>query len=70
MRKTCAFPVLIHDFATDGGDYIANSPEECRDSTDRNAYEMAVMLNDSVKVGSVIAVPSTCPDFASLSRDT
>ena len=35
----------------------------------RSAYEMAVMFCDSVKMGSVIATPDCCPDFASLSRD-
>ena len=63
--------VLIHDFAADDNstDYIATCASDCRDSVDRNAFEMAVMFCDSVKMGSVIATPDCCPDFASLARD-
>lgn len=39
--------------------YTAHSAEECRDSTDRAAYQMAAMLGQAVVCGCVIAEPIT-----------
>jgi hypothetical protein len=68
---TDTFAVLIHDFAAEdnSGDYIALTANECRDSVDREVYELAVMFCDSIRMGSVMAIPSTEPDFESLTRD-
>jgi len=48
--------VRIHDLTTFKS-YTVSSREECRDDTDRSAYDMAVMLGDVITMGKVIAEP-------------
>ena len=35
-------------------EYIVTCREECRDNTDRSAYDMAVMLGQTITMGTVI----------------
>ena len=37
--------------------YIVNSPDQCKDDTDRSAYESAKQLRDVVIMGKTIAEP-------------
>ncbi len=48
--------VLIQDMI-DEAEYIATSPEDCKNDTDRTAYEECVRLNRGINIGSVVAVP-------------
>jgi hypothetical protein len=57
MSNTAANRIKIHDFHTDAPDYIAESPDDCRDEVDRMAYELALEHNDAVRIGSVLAEP-------------
>ncbi len=45
--------VRIHDLNT-GTIYLANCPDDCRGTTDRQVYEMVVMLGTVVTCGKVI----------------
>ena len=49
--------VRIHDTYT-GETYLADSPEDCKDDTDLFAWELVEELNETIKVGSVIAEPA------------
>ena len=37
--------------------YTASRREDCRDSTDRSAYDMVVITGRTVKCGAVVASP-------------
>ena len=37
--------------------YLATKPEECRDSIDRMAFELALEMGQTVTIGCVIAEP-------------
>jgi hypothetical protein len=53
-------PVEIHDHkqADDSlRTYTAKCPCECRDTVDREAYELAIQHNETISLGSVIATP-------------
>jgi hypothetical protein len=49
--------VRIHDTFT-GETYLASDPEDCKDDTDLYAWELVEELNETIKVGNVIAEPS------------
>jgi len=38
----------------DRSSYTVTCREECRDSTDRSAYDMAVMLGQTITMGQVV----------------
>ena len=48
--------VKIHDL-TNNTIYIASSIDDCRDDTDKSAYELAVEFNDVIVMGLIIAEP-------------
>jgi hypothetical protein len=43
-----------HRTEMDRSSYTVTCREECRDDTDRSAYDMAVMLGQTITMGSVI----------------
>lgn len=60
--------VRIHDRSTNPPRvYVVTDAEQCRDATDRSAYESAFETGQVVTMGSVIAVPLPS-DFATLGK--
>lgn len=49
--------VQISDLSKDDKPYWAGSVRDCRDETDRSAYELAMELDDVITMGTVIACP-------------
>jgi hypothetical protein len=43
-----------HRTEIERSEYTVTCREECRDSTDRGAYDMAVMIGQTVTMGSVV----------------
>ena len=52
--------IIIHDLNTDTA-YTADSPDDCKDSTDRSAFELARDLGLTITMGKVIAEPAPVP---------
>lgn len=50
------FKAVIHDL-NKGTKYTVTSPDQCRDDTDRSAYESARVLQDVVTMGKIIVEP-------------
>ena len=53
-------PIIIHDLNTDTA-YTVDSPDDCKDSTDRAAFELARDLGLTITMGKVIAEPAPVP---------
>ena len=56
-RQETTMRIIIHDLNT-GTVYTANSPDDCKDSTDRSAFELARDLGQTITMGKVIAKPA------------
>lgn len=49
--------VLINDLGNDDKPYWASSSQDCKDATDRSAYESAIELGEVITMGKVVACP-------------
>ena len=38
--------------------YIARRREDCRDNTDRNVYDLVIVMNDAITMGSCVGTPA------------
>jgi len=38
--------------------YTARRREDCRDNTDRNVYDLVIMMNDTITMGQTVGTPA------------
>ena len=49
-----------NDYSNEPTTYTAHCRADCKDSVDRNAYDLAVQFGDVITIGHTIAAPIAC----------